>query len=288
MSLMKDKLPQIHAVSRAKAYKWDAPADILNEFSRVEPPQAAATGNVIDVLDVIGEDFWGEGVTAKAVSEKLKGMSGSVKVRVNSPGGDMFEGLAIYNMLRAHNGPVEIEVLGLAASAASIIAMAGDEIVMGPGSVMMIHNAWGMVVGNRHDMREAADVFETFDTSMVKLYAARTGRERDDIAKMMDDETFLDAEAAVEAGFATRVDGQLSASAKMDTKNAEHILARRRIEAALARDGVPRNERPGLISQALADVAPRDASDDDPAARDAGTFTQAMLDELKSALTLKK
>ncbi|MCG8672992.1 MAG: Clp protease ClpP, partial [Pseudomonadales bacterium] len=212
MSLMKDKLPQIHAVSRAKAYKWDAPADILNEYSRIEPPKAAADGNVIDVLDVIGEDFWGEGVTAKAVGDRLKGMAGSVKVRINSPGGDMFEGLAIYNMLRAHSGSVEVEILGLAASAASIIAMAGDEIVMGPGSIMMIHNAWGMVIGNRHDMREAADVFETFDSSMVKLYAARTGRERDDIAKMMDDETFLDAEEAVEAGFATKVDGDIAAA----------------------------------------------------------------------------
>lgn len=284
MSLIKDKIPQIHAVSRAKAYKWEAPADILNEYSRIQPANAASDTNVIDVLDVIGEDFWGEGITAKAISEKLKSTSGEVRVRINSPGGDMFEGLAIYNMLRAHNGAVNVEVLGLAASAASIIAMAGDTITMGPGSIMMIHNAWGVVIGNRHDMREAANVFDTFDNSMVKLYAARTGRDRDDIAKMMDDETFLDAEEAVEAGFATAVDGSLSAGACMEPNKAEPILARRRIEAALARDGVPRSERSDLISRTLNVAGQRDATSDDTAERDAGTFTQAMLDELTAAL----
>lgn len=116
------------------------------------------TISILDVIDVIDEDFWsGDGVTANRISAAVRSIGNrDVTVRINSPGGDMFEGIAIYNLLRSHPAKVTVEVLGWAASTASIIAMAGDDIRMGLGSFMMVHNAWGMVVGNRHDMREAA------------------------------------------------------------------------------------------------------------------------------------
>lgn len=283
MSLIKDKIPHIHAFSTSKAYQWDAPADLLAEYSQMEPPAAKVNAeNTIDILDVIGEDFWGDGVSAASIVKALKGMSGDVTVRLNSPGGDMFEGLAIYNLLRAHSGTVKVEVLGIAASAASVIAMAADEIVMGKGTLMMVHNAWGMIVGNKNDMREAADIFDKFDGSMANLYAARTGLDQDTVRGYMDAETFFTAEEAVEAKFADSVSDDLSANAKMKSEDAAPILARRRVEAALAKAGVARKDRPGLIAQS-ATVGPRDATDPN-AERDAGTFTQQMLDELKAAL----
>src|SRR5690606_40681426 len=104
--------------------------------------------------------------------------SQDITVRINSPGGDMFEGIAIYNLLRAHPAKVTVEGLGWAASAASIIAMAGDEIRMGLGSFMMVHTAWGIVIGNRHDMRDAATLFDRFDAAIADIYQARTGMKR--------------------------------------------------------------------------------------------------------------
>ena len=108
-------------------------------------------------------------------------------VNINSPGGDFFEGVAIYNLLREHQGRVTVQVMGLAASAASVIAMAGDQILMGDGSFLMIHNAWAVAIGNRHDMADAAKLLEPFDTAMAKVYAARSGVTEAEAARMMDE-----------------------------------------------------------------------------------------------------
>ncbi|MCA2026147.1 ATP-dependent Clp protease proteolytic subunit [Enterobacter sp. K16B] len=110
---------------------------------------AATDDNSISVFDVIGQDYWGEGVTAKRIAGALRAMNGAdVTVNINSPGGDMFEGLAIYNLLREYEGRVTVKVLGIAASAASVIAMAGDEIQIGRGAFLMIHNCWVYAMGN--------------------------------------------------------------------------------------------------------------------------------------------
>ncbi|KLB48562.1 peptidase, partial [Xanthomonas euvesicatoria] len=104
------------------------------------------------------------GVTARRVAGALRAMGkGPVTVNVNSPGGDMFEGLAIYNLLREHDGEITVKVLGLAASAASIIAMAGDTVQIARAGFLMIHNAWVMAVGNRNDLIEVADTLKPFD-----------------------------------------------------------------------------------------------------------------------------
>src|SRR5690606_23214700 len=116
-----------------------------------ERPQAAEGDdpNTISIYDVIGEDWWtGGGFTAKRAAAALRSIGKNpVTVNVNSPGGDMFEGIAIYNLLREHPAEVTVNVMGLAASAASIIAMAGDKINVALGSFVMIHNAWGIVIG---------------------------------------------------------------------------------------------------------------------------------------------
>ena len=115
---------------------------------------AATDDNSISVFDVIGQDYWGEGVTAKRIAGALRAMNGAdVTVNINSPGGDMFEGLAIYNLLREYEGRVTVKVLGIAASAASVIAMAGDEIQIGRGAFLMIHNCWVYAMGTAPKQR---------------------------------------------------------------------------------------------------------------------------------------
>lgn len=172
----------------------------------------ASDDNVITMFDVIGEDFWtGGGVTAKKVASQLRAIGDRpIEVQVNSPGGDMFEGIAIYNVLREHPQPVTVKIMGMAASAASIIAMAGDQVEIGAASFLMIHNCWVVAIGNRHDMRETADFLEPFDAAMVDVYAARSKGDAKTIAKWMDAETYMSGSMAIDRGFA---DALLSADA---------------------------------------------------------------------------
>jgi ATP-dependent Clp protease protease subunit len=201
----------------------------------------------ISVYDVIGQDFWtGEGVTAKRVASALRSMgAGPVTVNVNSPGGDMFEGLAIYNLLREHKGEVTVKVLGVAASAASIIAMAGDTVQVARAGFLMIHNAWVLAVGNRHDLREMADFLEPFDRAMADVYAARTGQDQKAMAKMMDAESWIGGADAVERGFAD----ELLPSDEIGKGEAKASSAVRRLEAALRASGLPKSEAMRLISE---------------------------------------
>jgi ATP-dependent protease ClpP protease subunit len=213
--------------------------------------QAAAEDdkNTISILDAIGFDPWsGEGVTAKRISAALRSMGGSdVTVNVNSPGGDMFEGLAIYNILREYKGHVTIKVLGLAASAASIIAMAGDEIQVARSGFLMVHNGWTIAAGNRHQFREVADMMEPFDAAMGDIYSARTGGDLKSMQKLMDAETWIGGSAAVEQGFA---DSLLdSDSIKEGTKAQVGLIAARKLDLILAKQGMPRSERRSLIQE---------------------------------------
>ncbi|WP_242140861.1 head maturation protease, ClpP-related [Sphingomonas sp. TREG-RG-20F-R18-01] len=167
--------------------------------------RAVASGdNVITMFDVIGEDWWsGGGITAKSVTAQLRAIGDRpVEVQINSPGGDMFEGLAIYNVLREHSQPVTVKVMGMAASAASVIAMAGDTIEIGAAAFLMIHNCWVCAAGNRHDMAEVASFLAPFDTAMADVYAQRTGANAADCAKWMDAETYMSGSMAIERGFA--------------------------------------------------------------------------------------
>ncbi|CDM90575.1 head maturation protease, ClpP-related [Xenorhabdus bovienii] len=206
--------------------------------------KAANTDNTISVLDVIGEDFWGEGVTAKRISAALGSLgSADVMVNINSPGGDMFEGLAIYNVLRAHKGKVTVRVLGIAASAASIIAMAGDEIQMGRGAFLMIHNCWAVGIGNRHDFAKLSADLAPFDASMKDIYVARSDLDENTIVQMMDNETYIGANDAIEKGFA---DSLMSADT-IETGEESYSAALRKMDALLAKANTPRSERRKLI-----------------------------------------
>lgn len=274
-------LPEPRALARPSNFHWDAPSDALAQWA--DRPLAAESddASTISIYDVIGEDFWsGGGFTAKRMSSALRSIGArDVAVNINSPGGDMFEGIAIYNLLREHKAKVTVNVMGLAASAASIIAMAGDTIRMGLGSFMMIHNAWGMVIGNQTDFREAADLFTSFDAALADIYEARTGMKRAEIERLMNADTYMGPSEAVKNGFADEIADDIKPS-EADAKTMDRgLMARRQTEAALARAGFSRTDRTQMIG-ALG--GPRDAAPT-TAARDAGTITalQGLIQTLK-------
>lgn len=214
-------------------------------LARWSPDIRAAISDdaTISVLDVIGYDYWEEGVTAKRIAGALRSIGDRpVTVNVNSPGGDMFEGLAIYNLLRDHPQKVTVNVLGIAASAASVIAMAGDEVRIGRGAFLMIHNAWVVAGGNRHDMREVADWLQPFDEAMADIYAARTGIAAKEVAKLMDAETYLNAKTSIEKGFADLyMDGdQLTVDPQ--EANALALRAERRLDLMAQKAGMSRSD----------------------------------------------
>jgi ATP-dependent protease ClpP protease subunit len=226
--------------------------------------------DTISIFDVIGSDPWtGEGTTAKRISGALRSIGDKpVVVNINSPGGDMFEGLAIYNLLREHKGEVTVRVLGVAASAASVIAMGADKVQIARSAFLMIHNAWVVAVGNRHDMRAMADTLEPFDRAMADIYAARTGEEMKAIGKLMDSETWIGGSDAVDQGFADSLLDSDDVSSDPNAKS--ETFAARKVERALAQAGLPRSERKRLISElkasardAAGEIGERDASDVD-------------------------
>lgn len=272
-------LPAGPEFQRPAAYQFDTPSDALAKWAHMPSAATASDNNTITMLDVIGDDGMGGGVSAKRIAAALRAIGKrDVTVQINSPGGDMFEGIAIYNLLRAHPAAVSIEVLGIAASAASIIAMAGDHIRMAPSSFLMLHNAWGVVIGNRHDMAEAAALFERFDGALADIYAARSGMARSEIAALLDAETFLTAQEAVAAGMADTFTGETDAATDVSAQTRPDIQAKRRIDAALAQQGIPRSERRAMLKQI---TGTRNAAE--PAMHDAG-FDPAALRQLLDTL----
>jgi len=206
------------------------------------------TGDTITIYGVIGEDYWGQGVTVQRIDAALRAIGDKpVTVYVNSPGGDMFEGLAIYNRLREHSQPITTKVLGLAASAGSLIAMAGHERQVASAGFLMIHNCWTWLAANRHGLREAADVMEEFDAAMADLYAEVSGQPSEDMAELMDDETFIRGKRAVELSLATSL---LSSDEITERDDAEtrQTSAMKAMDIALAKSGMTRAQRRELFA----------------------------------------
>lgn len=220
-------------------------------MSRWDPClKAAATDDAatISILDVIGADMFGEGVTAKRIAGALRYIGDRpVTVTINSPGGDVFEGIAIYNLLRDHPSEVTVKVIGLAASAASIIAMAGDNVLIGRAGFMMIHNSWVVAMGDRNAFAEISEYLKPFDDAMADVYAQRTGTAVSQIASMMDAETWINGTKAVETGFA---DGYLDADAVTidgDEATASALRAERKYDLVAARAGLSRSDSRALL-----------------------------------------
>ncbi|MCT3053646.1 head maturation protease, ClpP-related [Leuconostoc mesenteroides] len=173
--------------------------------------QMKATNNVaqIDIFgDIVSEKWFDEETSATSFRDALKelGDVSTINLSINSGGGSVFDGISIYNMLKSHKATVNVYIEGLAASIASVIAMAGDTITMRSGSMMMVHMPWTLSQGNAEEMRRTADTLEKTGDSIIDIYSERTGISSDDIRNIMNDETWLSAEEAVEQGWATKLD----------------------------------------------------------------------------------
>lgn len=155
------------------------------------------------IYGVIGESWWEDSTSASDIDFALKEITGDIVINLNSPGGDAFDGIAIYNRLKNHEGKVTINVDGYACSAASVIAMAADTLNMGDGAMIMIHEASTVVWGNKRDMRKQADILEDLEDGIIDIYMTKANVSREEIRDMVDAETWLSASKAKEIGFAT-------------------------------------------------------------------------------------
>lgn len=156
----------------------------------------------------IGNDWWGDGsmVSAKQFSDELKKIDASVDeiiVRINSPGGDVFQGMTIYNRLKQHKAKKKIYIDGLAASIASIIALAGDEIIIGEGAMYMVHLPWTFAMGDRLALDNTINLLMDVEEQMVSIYSKKSGLDRTEIKQLLEAETWMGADEAIEKGFVT-------------------------------------------------------------------------------------
>jgi ATP-dependent Clp endopeptidase proteolytic subunit ClpP len=172
------------------------------------------------IYEQIGEDWWtGEGVTAKKFQKELTAIKApQIDLHINSPGGSVFDGVTIYNLLKQHAATVTTYIDGLAASIASVIALAGDKVVMAANALFMIHNPSGMVRGTATDMRDFADVLEKIGGTMVQTYVSATEKREkkkteEELKSMMDVDTWMTAEEALEFGFIDEISDDMDMAA---------------------------------------------------------------------------
>ena len=169
------------------------------------------------VYEVIGEDWWtGGGVTAKAVVEALDAMKGvkTLNVYINSEGGDVFEAKAIHSALRRFEAEKVVHIDGIAASAATFIAMAGDRIITAPAATWMIHEAWSMAAGRASDMRAMADLLDMQNNSLAETYAKQTGKDTKAMLELMAAETWMSAKEALDLGFTDEIGADSASETK--------------------------------------------------------------------------
>lgn len=174
---------------------------VLNQETNLEQ-----TERVLFLNGTIAEDSWfDDDVTPQLFKEELVSGNGDITVWINSPGGDCVAAAQIYNMLREYEGNVKVKIDGIAASAASVIAMAGDKVLMSPVSMMMIHNPMTIAFGDSGEMQRAIDMLASVKDSIINAYELKTGLSRTKLAHLMDAETWMDAGKAVELGFADSI-----------------------------------------------------------------------------------
>ncbi len=177
--------------------------------------QAKAAGNAeIVIYDEVGL----YGVTAKTFYDQLRALGdvGQILVRINSAGGDVFDGIAIYNMLKNHKARVDVVVDGIAASIASIIAMAGDKVTMPANTFMFVHDPLALVIGDAENMREMADSLDKIAASLINTYTSKTGKSEAEVKKWMSEDTWFTAQEALDAGLADEVITAVDIAARFD------------------------------------------------------------------------
>lgn len=168
------------------------------------------------IFGVIVDYKWDEDdVTAKEFIDALKPL-GDIDLHINSPGGSIPAGNAIYNALRRHKGDVAIYIAGLAASMASVVAMAGNRVIMPANAMLMIHDPWTIALGNAAEMRKTADVLDKFKAGLVAAYCDKSGMDQTEVERLMSEETWITAAEAVEMGFADEMEEPIVMAAQFD------------------------------------------------------------------------
>jgi ATP-dependent Clp protease protease subunit len=199
----------------------------LMSHRRLEVQAKSVSTAEITLYGDIGPSFWGDSITATQFDKIIKDLSPSINqinLRINSPGGDVFEGITMYNRLKQHKAKVTTYVDGIAGSIASIIALAGDEIVMGEGSMFFIHKPWTFAMGNAQELEETINRLDDVEEQLVGIYQRKTKLDRAEIKKMMAENTWLDAGQSLDKNFATKIlEGSESLAIAASLKNAYWI-----------------------------------------------------------------
>ena len=234
------------------------------------------------IYEMIGEDFWtGEGVTAKGFQKELSSVKASqIDLHINSPGGAVFDGITIYNLLKQHPATVTSYIDGIAASIASVIALAGNKVIMAENALYMMHNPSGLVMGNAEDMRKMADVLDKIRGTMTGVYSGKSGKLEEEINALLDAETWMNADEAYEAGFIDEIgiEMDLAACAKfvpvMTKAGFKHIPNQikgtkngpneRSIEKVLRDAGLSRSQAKEILAKGWDGANVRDAQTTDP------------------------
>jgi ATP-dependent Clp protease protease subunit len=234
--------------------------------------RAQARGAEIVIYDEIGAF----GIPAKAFLDELKALGpvAELTVRINSPGGSVFDGVAIYNALKRHDAAITVWIDGIAASIASVIAMAGDEVVMPENAMLMLHDPSALVLGTATDMRAMAGALDKMKAGMVAAYRDKSGRSDPEIEALMRDETWLSAQEAVAFGLADRVEQPVRMAAHFDLsrfRNTPPQLAALAATPSPQEDDMsdskkPSPRKPGPDESATPQAAPPETSADDTAA----------------------
>ncbi len=174
----------------------------------------------IYIFDEIGT----YGVTAQDFISEIKGLKDMpINLRINSLGGDVFDGMAMYNVIKRRDAKTTVYIEGIAASIATIIALGADEVVMAENSLFMIHNAWGGASGEAKDMRKTAETLEKITSELTDIYVKKTGLSYDAVAQMMDEETWLNAEEAYKLRFIDTISDSIKVAAKYDVSKFKNI-----------------------------------------------------------------
>ena len=172
-------------------------------WKKVKNQETGAEERILELSGTIAEDSWfDDDVTPQLFKDELNSGTGDITVWINSPGGDCVAAAQIYNMLSNYKGKVTVKIDGIAASAASVIAMAGDTVLVSPVSMLMIHNPATIAWGDHAEMQKAMDMLSEVKESIINAYVLKTGLSRPKLSHLMDAETWMDANKAVELGFA--------------------------------------------------------------------------------------
>jgi ATP-dependent Clp protease, protease subunit len=278
--LAAERPPEIVNIGSGSDWKFETRA-LAPDFEKVEVTALASDRPTISIFGYIGDDGEGGGITTARIAGALRSVAGKpITVEINSPGGNYFEGVAAYNLLRRHDAHVRVEVVGIAASAASVIAMAGDEIVIAPNAEIMIHEARGLFYGTKSEMRGAWETLAHIDTAMCETYSARSGRPVAEFEAMIaGQDVFLRGQEAIDAGLA---DGLMEREAQMPVYATADDLPtdKASLDRFLAKHDVPRSARRDLYRA----MGTHNAAD--PATLRAGDEPEPDFSALLTALTV--